>query len=114
MISRLELSNRTQHVEDELASRGAGIHQVHNPQGSLLGLDEQVEAEGDQRGIRLQAVSTCMLAAGSDMNVRLCSDHLGREGGDAPHVTYLAAPAAYHRRDAGSELDSSAVVELRL
>ena len=36
------------------------------------------------------------------------------EQGDAPNVANLAAPAAHHRRDAGSELDSSAVVELHL
>src|SRR5262249_32784275 len=32
----------------------------------------------------------------------------------APHVANLAAPAAYHRRDVGSELDRRTVVELSL
>jgi hypothetical protein len=36
------------------------------------------------------------------------------EGGNAAHVANLAAPAAYHCRNAGSELDCRAVVEFPL
>src|SRR5262249_30171126 len=49
---------------------------------------------------------------GSDRPTR--RNEKGNGGGNAPHVANLAAPAAYHRRDAGSELDRRTVVEFSL
>src|SRR5215813_7306485 len=49
---------------------------------------------------------------GSDRPTR--RNEKGNGGGNAPHVANLAAPAAYHHRDAGSELDRRTVVELSL